>query len=524
MEITATNWLLALSPVVVLLVMVLRGVQTGIASGAVVAWVLGVGAIAFAAPGDLLAFAMGKGLWLGLWILFVVWPALLLYRLASEAGIESIGRVFTSILPRRRENLLIVAWIFPAFVQGIAGFGTPIAVAAPLLVAMGWSPTRAVVYPLIGYHWAVTFGSMGSSFYMASLTARLSNGDQAAFALTAATLLAVNCIVAGALVLLMDGGLQGLREGWRTLLGAGIPMGATLVLVAQLVPAVASLAAGTAGLVAVAVYATVHRRRTRDRQPTDELVSEGASEEASVRRSLVLLSPYLYLLAVALPVFLWPASRTWVHDAVVLGPDFPASSTGLGWQNEAVETFNPIRFFAHPGFYILVACLLGYLTYRLAGLWRRGGTASVVRTWAQSLPQASISILLLACVATVLVDTGMVSVLATGIADVAGGTFPVFSPMVGAVGSFITGSTTSSNALFAALQSDVASLIDLAPTTLLAAQTAGGNVGNAVAPVVVLVGATAVGATNQTGEILRSALLPAVVLLTVVVAGTLLWL
>jgi lactate permease len=105
---------------------------------------------------------------------------------------------------------------------------------------MGWSPIRAVAYPLIGYQWSVTFGSMGSSYYMASLTAHLSPSEQLVLAVHAALLLAVNCLVAGALVLLLDGGLAGLREGLRVLLLVGIPMAATLVGVAVLVPAIAT--------------------------------------------------------------------------------------------------------------------------------------------------------------------------------------------------------------------------------------------------------------------------------------------
>lgn len=172
-----------------------------------------VGGTAFRAGPETLLMAIGKGVWLGVWILLVVWPALLLYRIATVAGMERIGAIFSSVLPHRRENLLIVAWLFPAFIQGVAGFGTPIAVAAPLLTAIGWSKTRVVLYPLIGYHWAVTFGSMGSSFYMASLTAHLDAQGEYAFALLASGLLAVNCLLAGAAVLTLDGGFAGLREG-----------------------------------------------------------------------------------------------------------------------------------------------------------------------------------------------------------------------------------------------------------------------------------------------------------------------
>lgn len=520
-------WALAASPVALLFALVMGGIRTSRAATVVLGWVLSIGALAFRAPIEVLLPAIGKGVWLGTWILLVVWPALLLYRLASGAGLERIGRIFATILTRRRENLLVLAWIFPSFIQGIAGFGTPIAIVAPLLLAMGWSPTRAVVYPLIGYHWAVTFGSMGSSFYMAALTTNLSTDGQLAFALTASGLLAVQSVVAGALVLVLDGGWDGLREGWRVLLVAGIPMALTLVATAMVVPAVASLAAGSMGLICTAGYVAVQRRSASapvvvagaagDHRPT----ADGAAEApAVVRGPIALLSPYIYLLATALPVFLWPRSRAFVQDVAQLALDFPSTRTGLGWVNAPVEAYTPIALFGHPGTYILLACGLGYVTYRRAGLWGQGRTRQMITSWARSLPQASISVVLLTCVATILTDSGMVSVLAQGTAEVTGAAFPAISPVVGAVGSFVTGSTTSSNALFSVLQSDVAGLIDRPVHVMLAAQTAGANIGNALAPVVILIGLSAVDGGDDVGRVIRMCWLPSVVLFVVVIAGT----
>lgn len=469
----------------------------------------------FEAGAAVLGVAVGKGLWLALWILLVVWPALLLYRVASVGGLDQLGRLFTSILPRRRENLLIVAWVFPSFIQGVAGFGTPIAVTAPLLVAMGWGPVWAVAYPLIGYHWSVTFGSMGSSFYMASLTAGLTSSEQSALAAYAALFLAVQCVLAGALVLLLDGGLAGLREGLRTLLLVGIPMGATLVAVAVLVPAIATLASASVGFLVVSVLAAVVRGKNRRNQVR---VGEPDGIEQNPRRALLLLAPYVYLLVVALPVFLVPTSREWVTSRLTVAPNFTGTETGLGWVNPAVNDYNTLELLAHPGVYITLAAILGWLSFRLWGLWRGPRSKGVVPGWIRALPKSSYSIVLLACLATVLVDSGMVSVLARGSAEVAGDVYPAVSPLLGAVGSFMTGSTTSSNALLASFQANVAELLGVEPVILVAAQTAGGNVGNSLAPVVVLVGAGAVSATDAFPRIVRACLLPAAVLLLVVSA------
>lgn len=537
------TWTAAAAPVVLLFVLVASGrVRSQLAAAIVLGATLVLAATVFRAGAATELVGLAKGLWLGCWILLVIWPALLLYRIAAAAGLSDIGEAFSAVLPDRADRLLVLAWIFPAFIQGVAGFGTPIAVAAPLLAAMGWSPIRAVVYPLVGYHWAVTFGSMGSSFYMASLTAGLGVEARQSFAVAAAGLLGSQCLIAGAAVLVIDGGRRGLRAGRRTLVLVGVPMALTLVATAAVVPAVASLAAAAVGLAVTAARAVLWRRGRRRTDPavgqttdTDQHPGPvGERREASrrapgatvdVRGAATLVSPYLWLLATALPVFIIPATRSWVRGNVVVAPSFPATGTGWGWTAAAVDGYTPVEVFGHPGFYILLAAALGLTTYRRAGLWKGVSGRALLAGWARSLPAASIPVLLLAAVATVLIDSGMVAVLADGVGAVAGDAYPPVAPWVGALGSFLTGSTTTSNALFAAFQQNIAGLLGAPPAVLLAAQTAGGNVGNIVAPVVVLVGLSAMERTAEVGTVVRRAL-PAAAFLLVwlsVVTAVLTW-
>jgi len=255
-SLTVATWLAAALPIGLLFAAILSGrVTARVASALVLGATCIVAVLWFGAGAGVLTVSLAKGLWLGAWILGVVWPALLLYGLAKRVGLERIGRLFAAVLPRRAETLLLLAWLFPSFLQGVAGFGTPIAVSAPLLLAAGWGPVRAVVLPLIGYHWSVTFGSMGSSFYMAALTANLDSVTQSRLAFYAATMLALQCLAAGVLVLWLDNRVAGVREGARMLFWVGVPMAATLVGVAVTVPAVASLAAGAVGFAAVAAMA-----------------------------------------------------------------------------------------------------------------------------------------------------------------------------------------------------------------------------------------------------------------------------
>jgi len=527
-SVSLVAWLIALAPIAVLVVLVVTGwVRTTVAAVVALGCAVGIAALAFGVTPTGLAVALGKGAWTGLWILLVVWTALLLHAVTQRMGLGEQGGVLRRILPSRTENILVVAWVFPSFVQGVAGFGTPIAVSAPLLLSLGVTAVRAVALPLIGYHWSVGFGSVGSSFYMGALTAGLTEDGIADFAAAASILLGVNAIVAGVLVAVVYGGWAGVKESWRLLLLAGPTMAVVQAVTVRLEPAVGSLAGGAAGLLVVVGYAVLAGRRRSlcrlgDPLPgggfgLDEPAGARAPDSPRGRRQLlVVLLPYALLLIGVLAVLIPPLSREWARSAFTWGPSFPGTVTDDGEAVRAVTEYQPVSLFAHPGSFILAATLLALLAWTAARQWPRGSLRSLLPGWFKSARKSSWSVLLLASVATVMADSGMVRTIAVGIAEVAGDLYPWLAGGIGALGSFTTGSTTSSNALFSALQADVGRLIDVDPAYLLAAQLAGGNVGNAVAPVVMLLGLAAVDQRDKLSEVVRLVAIPAGVLLLTV--------
>ncbi len=525
------SWLLAIAPIALLVTLVLWGRWTTTVNATLtLAAAVAIGVVSFGGSADGLAVALGKGLWTGLWILCVIWTALLLHGACRRMGLDGMGGPLTSILPRRTENVLVVAWIFPSFIQGVAGFGTPIAVSAPLLVSMGVRPVLAVALPLIGYHWAVGFGSVGSSFYMGAFTASLSGVETARYAEATSLLLGVNAVVSGLLVALMFAGRDGLRQGWRLIVFAGPAMAVTQAVAVRFEPGVGALAAGGSGLLVVAALALLSRRGPLRPRTEDSPVAVAArpgtprvddvSPAASYRRLALVLLPYALLLLGVLGVLLPAASRAWARSTLAWGPSFPQTVTDRGLTVAAVDDYQPIAAFGHPGSFILLATFASVLLWWATRRWPRRGLREITPSWLRASRKASPSILLLASVATVMADTGMVRTVAVGVADVTGDAFPVLAGVIGALGSFTTGSTTSSNALFSGLQADVARLIDVPPSELLASQISGGNVGNSVAPVVILLGATAAGIRERVPEVLRAVLLPAAVLLLSVVVAT----
>lgn len=554
------DWALAVSPVVLLLVLVLWGrLSMLLNAGLTVLYAAVIAFAVFGAGGLTIAVGLGKGAWVGVWILYVIGPALLMHHLATRIGMASLGRALGRVLPSRTENTLLLAWVLPSFIQGVSGFGTPIAVAAPLLVALGVGVVRAVALPLVGYHWAVGFGSMGSSFYMGALTAHLDAAETAEYAAVSSLLLGLNCLVAGVLVALMSGGWRALREAWPMLVTVGPAMALTQALVAWVEPGIGALGGGAAGIAAVFGLRAVRGARSRRRVlaaghrdvPADSPAAgldalgirdagtggtdptsgtsgaggadgTGGTDVAEDRsRAGAAAVPYVLLAVVALAVFLPPGLRSWAKAHLLVGPAFPATSTGAGVTNEAVPLYNPIALIGHPGTFLLVACGLSVLVWRARGHWPAQSWSPVWRAALRQFRKSSVSVVLLASVAGVLVDSGMVTTVAQGAAAAAGTAYPAIAPLVGALGSFITGSTTSSNALFSALQVEVADLIDAPRAVLLSGQLAGGNIGNSLAPVVIVLGLSAVGGDrSSTGKVLRLTMLPAAVLAVTTVVLT----
>ncbi|UCC61654.1 MAG: L-lactate permease, partial [Anaerolineae bacterium] len=160
------TWFLALSPIVVVLVLML-GLRWGGSKAGPVGWLVAffVSLFFFGAGPELLAYAQLKAVLLTTHVLYIIWMALLLYNVVNEAGaIAVIGQGIARLTGDRVIQLLILAWAFSAFLQGVAGFGVPIAVVAPLLIGMGFNPVVAVAAVAIGHSWSVTFGDIASSF------------------------------------------------------------------------------------------------------------------------------------------------------------------------------------------------------------------------------------------------------------------------------------------------------------------------------------------------------------------------
>ncbi len=494
--------LAAAVPLIVLGLLVLRsGVPLGVS-----AWgIAGVAAVlaltVFSLPPEWLLLAVAKGAWTGIWILLLVIPALLLFQVAeSSTALARLTDELGSTAPTPARRLLLLGWVFPSFLQGVAGFGTPVVMAAPMLARSGVPPVAAVAAVLVGYHWSVTFGSMGSSFFVAAATAQLTGAELAAFAVRSALLLAVHGLAAGLLLLRrVPGSWTGVLPQALTIAAV---MGVTLVATVAVQPALGSTAAGLAGLCAAFVLL-----------PTDE-------SSHAWRPLLLAAAPYLLLTGLVVVAFGVPVVRDIVEQVPAVAPSFPRTEAAFGHVNPAVDALQPFRPLLHAGVYLVIAAGFAALLYRRVGWWPAGTGAAIRTSWRTRSATVATSLLGLTVLASVMVDAGMIEVLAQALSAALGVVYIAVAPAVGALGTILTGSTTASNALLAPLQAAAAVRLDVAETALLAGQTVGGNVGNAWTPINAVVAAAAAGAAGQEGAILRSAAPDVALLLLLAVVGT----
>ena len=225
-ELNLGNVVLSALPIL-LLIATLLGLGWSAPRAGTTAWlfVAAVALLFFGADERLLAIGSSKGLSLGLFVLSIIWTSVLLYNVIDElGGIEVIGSAMSRLVGDPLVQALVVGWAFSGFMQGIAGFGVPVAVVAPLLVLMGFSPAKAAAIVLVGHSWAVALGSMGSSFYTIELVPGV-DGD--VLGPHMALLLALPIIFTGLAVAHLQGGMAGVRRGTPAvlLIGGAMAMG-----------------------------------------------------------------------------------------------------------------------------------------------------------------------------------------------------------------------------------------------------------------------------------------------------------
>ncbi|KDC63843.1 L-lactate permease [Bordetella bronchiseptica] len=514
-----THWLLAALPIVALIVLMVAMRWTAQQAGTTGIFIASaIAVLAFATPLDTLAVASAKGVWDALFILYVIWPALLLYHVMSHSGgYDALRRGIE--LMSRNELFVIVAlgWVFASFLQGIDGFGTPIAVVAPLLVAFGMRPVYAVAIPIIAHIWAKFYGTLGVGWLATLQVVDIDAATTASTALQAALLISIQAVLGGFTIVWLYGRWAAIRSGWPLVLVIAAIQGLGQVAAVYVDPVLAAFLPATAALVALIPLS----RWSRYREPDASIVDRPAMLDHASRKRVdaeppmglwTALAPYGLLTVLALCVSMIDPLHSRL-DAADWGLAFPEVATGLGMATAAAAQYSALRPFSHPGAYILLTALLTFVVFHRRGYFRKWAEqhgeqpARIVPELLQGAVPASIPIIAFLVMASIMKHSGQNLTLAMGIAAVAPAyVFAFLSNAIGILGAFMTSSSTSSQVIFSDVQMRLAQAKGLPVSTILAAQSAGGAIGNAIAPANVVMGASTAGIAGQEGEILRKTL------------------
>ncbi|MBO3276719.1 lactate permease LctP family transporter [Pseudomonas schmalbachii] len=477
---------------------------------------IAVAIFAFQMPADMAFAAAGYGFAYGLWpIAWIIVAAVFLYKLTVKSGqFEVIRSSVLSITGDQRLQVLLIGFSFGAFLEGAAGFGAPVAITAALLVGLGFNPLYAAGLCLIANTAPVAFGALGIPIIVAGQVTGID-----AFkigAMTGRQLPFLSILVPFWLVFMMDG-LKGVKETWPAALVAGGSFAITQYLTSNFIgPELPDITSALVSLVSLTLFLKVW-------QPASEREVVGVSGGAAVlggnsRSSepspysfgeiVKAWSPFLVLTVMVTIWTLKPFKAMFLPDGalyslvfnfaiphldqlVVKTAPIVANPTAI----PAVFKLDPI---SATGTAILLSAVISMF---ILGIHVKTGLTTFKETLVE-LKWPILSIGMVLAFAFVTNFSGMSTTLALVLAGT-GAAFPFFSPFLGWLGVFLTGSDTSSNALFGSLQSTTAHQIGVNDTLLVAANTSGGVTGKMISPQSIAVACAATGMVGRESDLFR---------------------
>ncbi|NBH12398.1 lactate permease LctP family transporter [Amycolatopsis sp. SID8362] len=524
--------LLAALPIVVLLV-ALGVVRFSAHLSAALALVtaLGVALLLYRMPAALAFDSAAMGVLFGVWsVAWIAFHAVYFHNVTVATGrFDSIKHVLAGFSEDRRLQALLIAFAFGALLEGVAGGGSPIAITAAMMAALGFPPVKAVVLALLANTAPVAFGGLGNPLIvLGRLTAPIMHlkQDQATelFSAMVGRQVPVLALIIPAFLVVVLAGWKRMLEVWPAVLTAGLAFAAMQFVASNYISA--SLVDVLAALTAMAALWVL----TRFWQPATVWRFDGEESAVSTpaesdRRALYAWMPYLILiLAIFLSrigtifknlpawldltkllhkadwIFAWPG----LHNHVVQHPPITAKNTPYA------ATFT-VDFLFSPGTVALIAAVI-------AGFAMGARPRLLLETYRRTLVQmrwALATIFMILAIAFVMNYSGATQTLGLALATT-GAVFPLFSAYIGWLGVFLTGSDASTNSLFGPMQVISAQQLNLNPVLAGATNTSGGVMGKMISPQNLSIGATAIGQSGKEGSLLRQTFLWSLLLTAVV--------
>ncbi len=430
-------------------------------------------------------------------ICWIVITAVFLFNLTIKSGqFEIIKNYMASITSDRRLQALLIAFSFGSFLEGTAGFGAPVAITAAMLVGLGFNPLYAAGICLIANTAPVAFGAIGTPITVASQVTSIP--ELAISQMVGRTLPILSVILPFYLVVIMAG-FKKTREVLPAILVSGVSFAFLQWFTSNFIgPALPDVIAGIGSILSMIVLLKYWKPKTIWRFPNEPEPTLNTDIKYSVVEIIRAWSPFIILSIIIIAWGIKPIKE--VFNAIGASQfEFPGLHNMIIDQNgkEIAHLFK-FNYLSASGTAILVTALISIpiigLKFKEAG-----------KIFLETLGQLKFPIITISAVlgfAYIVNDSGITISMAIALATT-GVVFPFFSPMLGWLGVFITGSDTSANALFGKLQSSTATSIGVDPVITVAANVSGGVVGKMISPQSIAVAAAAGNLVGKESELFR---------------------
>ena len=486
------NFLLAMLPILWLMVALAGLKMPGFKACGIAAVIAAVLATVYWKHAPFLTAAAAlEGTLNALWpICLVIISALFTYNLTLETGaMEDIKKMLSGISKDGRIQMLIIAWGFGHFMEGMAGFGTAVAIPAGILVALGFDPVRTIVACLVINSMPTAFGSVG----VPTLTLSTVTGVDAlplsgSIALIECLLFLVSPFI---MIMIFGGGAKALKGVFGITLAAAVSFVIPEFLTAKFIGPQLPDVIGSVVCLGVMIF--MCRGRKEEDIPEEYLTtgSAGNGKALTAGDALVAWAPFILILVLLLVTTLVPAVKaplSSIKSVVHVYPVEGASPLTFPWVNT-------------PGVIIFAAAFLG-------GFIQEASPATMGKVLGKTLKANWKTVFTICCVvatAKIMDHSGMTKDISSLLATT-GSLFPLVSPLIGVLGAFITGSGTSTCVLFGGMQAMTAQQIGIDPAWLAAANVMGAGIGKMISPQSIAIGLAAVGMPGKESVILQNVL------------------
>ena len=449
--------------------------------------------------------AMFEGAAYALWpICLIIVAALFTYNLTIKTGaMEMIKGMLIGISDDKRILMLIIGWGFGNFMEGMAGFGTAVAIPASILAGIGLNPINAVTACLVANTTPTAFGSAGvPTATLASITGL----DLQQLAANAALIQAVHTFLSPFLaVVICGGGVKALKGVWHITLIASLSFVVPYLLFAQLLgPELPTIVGSICSMLCVILAANFGKRKRNEAFDTVKIESEYSVKTAAkwttvpapaahigFAEGLRAWTPFMltFVLLLLTSKLCFP-----VHNAIKELKHSFMIYTGEGGKPLTFSWINT------PGVMIFIAAICGGLIQKASWFEMAGVLGFTLKKYWRTF----VTICSVLATAKVMIYSGMISDIARSAVVATGPVYPFVAPLIGILGAFITGSGTSTNVLFGNLQLETALSLNLNPYWITAANVMGAGIGKMVCPQNIAIGAGAIGSTGSDSKILAA--------------------